>query len=73
MIADAVLARPVAAVATILGAVGYVLTLPFSLAGGNADQVEERLVAEPASNLFGRCLGCKPVTPLDEFFEDNDN
>lgn len=70
MVADTVLGRPAAAVASVLGIVGYIVTLPFSLAGGNSKQVKERFVSQPTHNLFGRCLGCAPVTPADEFFQN---
>lgn len=72
MIADALLARPVAAVASILGMIGYVVTYPFSAAGGNTKQVKEKLVSEPVENLWGRPLGQPPVSIADQFFQDED-
>lgn len=73
MAIDAALGRPTAAVVTTLGLAGYILTLPFSAAGGNTKQVGEAFVAKPAHNLFGRCLGCEPVSPADLFFGDYDD
>ena len=58
MVADAVLARPVLLAFTVVGTGLYVVTLPFSLAGGNADQAAEQLVIGPAKSTFVRCLGC---------------
>ena len=70
MAVDAAIGRPTAALVTTLGLAGYILTLPFSASGGNRKEVEERFVTEPSQNLFGRCLGCKPVSPVDLLFSD---
>ncbi len=59
MVADAVVARPVLAVTTVLGAGLFIVTLPFTLAGGNTADAGNALVVEPAKNTFYRCLGCK--------------
>jgi hypothetical protein len=53
-----VIARPLGIVFTAIGAVAYVVTLPFSLAGGNAKAAGEQLVVGPAKATFVRCLGC---------------
>jgi hypothetical protein len=58
MVGDAVIARPLGLVFTVIGAVTYVVTLPFSLAGGNAGEAGRVLVAGPAEATFVRCLGC---------------
>ena len=58
MVGDAVIARPLGAVFTVIGAAAYVVTLPFSLAGGNAKEAGETLVVGPAMSTFVRCLGC---------------
>ena len=57
MTMDAVLGRPAAAAASVVGFTTYLLTLPFSLIGGNSQQAQQRLVTEPVYDLFGRCLG----------------
>ena len=57
MVAD-VMVRPIMAGATILGAGIYLVTLPFSLPGGNAGQAGEVLVVQPFKATFLRCLGC---------------
>jgi ABC-type molybdate transport system permease subunit len=59
MVLDAVVARPVLLVATVLGTALYVVTLPFSLAGGNAEEAGNALVVGPARSTFARCLGCR--------------
>lgn len=58
MVVDAVVARPVLLLFTIAGTGLYLVTLPFSLAGGNADEAAEQLVIGPAKSTFVRCLGC---------------
>ena len=77
MVGDLVVARPLLLVMTVVGTVAYVITLPFSLAGGNAGQAGETLVLGPAEATFVRCLGCtRPgysqdvVTTEDEVDED---
>lgn len=59
MVADAVVARPLLLVATVVGTGVYVVTLPFSLLGGNAGEAGKTLVVGPAKNTFVRCLGCR--------------
>ncbi len=58
MVADAVIARPVLLATTLGGAAAYIVSLPFSLAGGNAEEAAEVLVKDPARYTFVRCLGC---------------
>ena len=45
-------------VLTAAGTIIYLVTLPFSWAGGNADEAAEQLVIGPAKSTFVRCLGC---------------
>ena len=58
MTGDLVIARPIGAVITVVGAVAFVVSLPFSAAGGNVEQAAETLVMGPARTTFVRCLGC---------------
>ncbi len=58
MVADMVVARPMLLVATLAGVATYIVSLPFSLAGGNAAEAGQILVAGPAKATFVRCLGC---------------
>ncbi len=58
MAGDLVVARPIGLVATVLGSAAFVVSLPFSLAGGNVGQAAETLVVGPAKTTFVRCLGC---------------
>lgn len=72
MAGDLVIARPLLLTGTVLGAVFYVASLPFSLAGGNAAEAGQTLVVGPAMSTFVRCLGCtrsgykKEVVNLEE-------
>lgn len=59
MAADLILVRPTLFAATILGSGLWLVSLPFSLAGGNAVQAGDTLVAKPFMGTFVRCLGCK--------------
>jgi len=59
--ADALIARPLGLVVTGLGAAVFVVSLPFSLIGGNVGEAADMLVVEPARETFGRCLGCTSV------------
>lgn len=58
MIVDGLIYRPLGLAGTIVGTGLFIVTLPFSLLGGNADDAADRLVVEPAKNTFTRCLGC---------------
>ncbi len=58
MMADLLVARPAGIVLLGLGSVVYVVTLPFSLLGGNSKEALSQLVVEPAKEAFVRCLGC---------------
>ena len=57
MTADLLLARPLGIVAMAIGAVVFVVSIPFSATGGNTNEAFNRLVADPAVYAFGRPLG----------------
>ena len=57
MIYDFMIVRPISAVATVASTAVYVLSLPFSALGGNADEAGEKLVKEPFEWTFQRPLG----------------
>jgi hypothetical protein len=57
MVVDALLLRPLGIVATAVGAVVYVVSLPFSAAAGNSDEACQKLVKAPADYTFQRPLG----------------
>lgn len=58
MAADLLLVRPLMLVGTVLGGAVWLVSSPFSAAGGNAMQAADTLVVGPAKNTFVRCLGC---------------
>lgn len=72
MAGDLLVARPLGLVATVAGTAIYLVSLPFSLAGGNAGEAGETLVVGPARATFARCLGCtrlgykKPTPDYDD-------
>ena len=57
MLADAFMVRPFMLVGTILGAATFIVTLPFSLLGGNVGESGKTLVGEPFAYTFIRPLG----------------
>lgn len=57
MAVDLLLVRPLGVASTIVGTGVFVLSLPFSLLGGNVDEAARMLVAEPAAYTFARPLG----------------
>jgi len=57
MLADLVAVRPMMVVATAVGAVGWILALPFTALGGNVEEVGQKMVVEPAKYTFLRPLG----------------
>lgn len=58
MVVDAALVRPVMFGVTVVGAVAFVVSLPFSVLGGNVGEAAKTLVVTPAETTFWRCLGC---------------
>jgi|AntRauTorckE5430_2_1112549.scaffolds.fasta_scaffold02849_5 hypothetical protein len=58
MATDALIVRPVLLATTVVGSAVYLVSLPFSLLGGNSAEAGEVLVAGPAKATFTRCLGC---------------
>lgn len=57
MAADAIFVRPISFVATILGTGLFIVSLPFSILGGNVDDAGSNLVLKPAKTTFIRPLG----------------
>lgn len=57
MAADLVILRPMGIIATAVGSLVYVISLPFSIPGGNQDEAFQKLVADPANYTFQRPLG----------------
>ncbi|WP_293373648.1 hypothetical protein [Nevskia sp.] len=57
MTVDLLVARPLGLVATVLGTVVFVASLPFQALAGNVSDPARKLVAEPAKFTFVRPLG----------------
>ena len=57
MMADVVALRPLGIVATGVGVVFFVASLPFSVITGSTGEAFGRLVADPATFTFARPLG----------------
>jgi ABC-type microcin C transport system permease subunit YejB len=57
MMYDMVVVRPIGLVATAVGSVFWLISLPFSASGDNVDTATEKLVKEPAAYTFDRPLG----------------
>lgn len=58
MTADLIIGRPVLLATTIVGTAVWLVALPFSALGGNAEQSADTLIGGPARATFVRCLGC---------------
>lgn len=59
MVADALVARPLLFVTSVLGTALFVITLPFTAGGGNVEGAAKALVVGPGESTFVRCLGCR--------------
>lgn len=66
MVVDTVICRPAGLVATAVGTALWVVSLPFSLAGGNEEEARKKLVYEPAAYTFKRPLGSRECS-CDDF------
>lgn len=73
MAVDTVVGKPLQLVTAIAGTAAYIVSLPFSLIGGNADQAQQKLFVEPW-DAMARCLGC--TVAEDNYYKSqviNDN
>lgn len=57
VMADALLARPAGLIALGLGALTYVVALPFTLPSGSTDTAYDTLIKQPAQYTFKRPIG----------------
>ncbi|WP_299066068.1 hypothetical protein [uncultured Psychrobacter sp.] len=57
MVVDTVVGKPLQLVAAVTGTAAYLVSLPFAVVGGNADQSQQKLFVEPWEAM-SRCLGC---------------
>ena len=59
MMFDIVLLRPLGLVATVVGTAFFIITLPFSVLGGNTGEAASALVGAPLKYTFTRPLGAE--------------
>jgi hypothetical protein len=57
IIVDGLLLRPGGVIATMLGSVVFVVTLPFSIPTKSVDKAAQKLIVDPAKYTFVRPLG----------------
>ena len=73
MAADGILIRPLTLAWTVLGTGAFVVTLPFSMLGGNAKEAGEKMVVQPFKATFFRCLGCtQKHEPGKDYYDDSE-
>lgn len=73
MVVDTVVGKPLQLVAAVTGTAAYLVSLPFAVVGGNADQSQQKLFVEPWEAM-SRCLGC--TVAEDNYYKsqaDDDN
>ena len=59
MVGDLLVARPIGVVMTAVGTAAWVVSLPFTLLAGPAEEAAETLILGPGAATFVRCLGCR--------------
>ncbi|MEM1145549.1 MAG: hypothetical protein AAF671_02785 [Pseudomonadota bacterium] len=59
MTGDLLIARPIGAAMTVVGAAAFVVSLPFTALAGSVSESAETLILGPAEATFMRCLGCR--------------
>ena len=57
ILVDGFILRPVGVLATIVGSVAFVVTLPFSIPTRSVDKAAQKLVVDPAKYTFARPMG----------------
>ena len=65
MVVDTVVGKPLQLVAAVTGTAAYLVSLPFAVVGGNADQSQQKLFVEPWEAM-SRCLGCTVRIVVDQ-------
>jgi len=72
MLVDIAIARPLGLLATVVGAAAWVVSLPFSLPSGSADEAAQALIADPAAYTFKRPLGEIPDCRFEDSYGERD-
>lgn len=63
ILADGLVVRPFGVLATALGSVAFVLTLPFTIPTKSVNKTAQKLVVDPARYTFTRPIGQLESTP----------
>ena len=66
MAGDLILVRPLGLVATILGTVGFIVALPFTIPSGSVGSSAKVFIVEPAQYTFTRPLGQTQARSIEE-------
>ena len=66
MAGDLILVRPLGVVSTILGTVGFILALPFTIPSGSVGSSAKVFIVEPAQYTFTRPLGQTQARSIEE-------
>ncbi len=66
MLVDTIAGKPLQLIAAVAGTAAYIVSLPFSMAGDNAAEAQQKLVEQPWQAL-NRCLGC--TVAEDNFYK----
>ena len=72
MVADAAAVRPMTLWASAIGAVGWVVTLPFTIPSGSAGDTAKAWVGDPLKYTFCRPIGEMEDNPDAQCFAQND-
>lgn len=71
MLGDLLVARPLGLVVETIGTAAFIVSLPVSVLGGNADEAAQKMVVEPAKEVFVRCLGCSTSGKKEKIKNEN--
>lgn len=72
MLGDFVVARPIGLVLTAGGTLLWLVSLPFTLLAGNANEAADTLILGPGEQTFMRCLGCRQSGYTNKDIEQNE-
>ena len=71
MVGDLLIARPIGAAVTAVGAAAFVVSLPFTALSGSTTEAGQELIVRPGRETFMRCLGCTKTGYGRKQQEDN--
>lgn len=71
MLGDLLVARPLGWVVATVGTAVFIFSLPVSVLGGNADEAAQKMVVDPAKEVFMGCLGCSTSGKKEKIKNEN--